>query len=422
MLASVFLVIASMLGSGILTTPGSILSCVKSPEAAMLVWVIAGIHALAGAYCYGLIMRKITVNGGEASILRAFFSMALGQIAGWVSFLVGFAASNAATAIGFAAYLGKATPNLAFGQKTAAICAIVMVTLLHSFAGNLGIRAQTAMAALKFAMLVGLTICGLLIAPTEIEPVAVQSTQFLVSQETSWGTAIMLSMFAYLGWNAAIYSAAETHNANNNVPRAMMIGAVVVMIMYLGVNLSLFRHVPIEVIASEKAVMEVLVRKLFGEDASISFAGAVAFALLSSLGAAAFLGPRVLQTMLSWRQFKGEPAKAKSLNSLVWIQGGISILLVATATFEQILTTTGFMLGIFPLLSVFGLYTKSANEQEKVSVFARWFAAPLFIIGSLLILLLGSYENPREMGIAMMILIFLFVFLHGTKIGKRIQS
>ena len=98
------------------------------------------------------------------------------------------------------------------------------------------------------------------------------------------------------------------------------------------------------------------------------------------------------------------------------------MLLVATATFEQILTTTGFMLGIFPLLSVFGLYTKSANEQEKVSVFARWFAAPLFIIGSLLILLLGSYENPREMGIAMMILIFLFVFLHGTKIGKRIQS
>jgi APA family basic amino acid/polyamine antiporter len=422
MLASVFLVIASMLGSGILTTSGSILSCVKSTEAAMLVWLIAGIHALAGAYCYGIIMRKISVNGGEASILRAFFSIALGQIAGWVSFIVGFAASNAATAIGFAAYLGKATPNLAFGQKTAAVCAIVVVSLLHSFAGKFGMRAQTALAALKFAMLVGLTICGLLIMPTGIEPAAAQAMQPLAPQQASWGTAIMLSMFAYLGWNAAIYSAAETKNAKHNVPRAMMIGAVFVMIIYIGVNLSLFRHVPFEVISSEKAVMEVLVRRLFGEHASRPFAGAVAFALLSSLGAAAFLGPRVLQAMLLWRHSESRAAKTNSLNLLVWIQGGISILLVATATFEQILTTTGFMLGIFPLLSVLGLYTKSANEQEKVSFFARWFAAPIFVIGSLFILLLGSYENPIEMGIAMMILFFIFAFLHGTKIGKRRQS
>ena len=80
---AVLLVIASMLGSGILTTTGSIAFFVKSPQAVMLVWGIAGLHAIVGAYCYGVIMRRMPVNGGEASILRNFFSPALGEIAGW---------------------------------------------------------------------------------------------------------------------------------------------------------------------------------------------------------------------------------------------------------------------------------------------------------------------------------------------------
>ena len=101
LLAATFLVVASMLGSGILTTSGSILGLVKSPNAAMAVWLIAGIHAVLGAYCYGIISRRVPENGGEASILRAFFAPAMGEIAGWVSFIVGFAASNAASAIGF---------------------------------------------------------------------------------------------------------------------------------------------------------------------------------------------------------------------------------------------------------------------------------------------------------------------------------
>jgi APA family basic amino acid/polyamine antiporter len=73
LLSAVFLVVASMLGSGILTTTGSILGLVHSPAAVMAVWLIAGTHALLGAYCYGILVRRAPVNGGEASLLRFFF-------------------------------------------------------------------------------------------------------------------------------------------------------------------------------------------------------------------------------------------------------------------------------------------------------------------------------------------------------------
>lgn len=424
LLSSVFLVIASMLGSGILTTTGSILGLVKSPEAVLLVWLIAGAHAVLGAYCYGIIVRRIPVNGGEASILRTYFSPALGEIAGWVSFIVGFAASNAASAIGFGAYLEKVNPALlhAFTSgKWAALCAIFLVTLLHSVTGPFGIRIQTGMAALKFTMLGGLTLWGLSHAAAGSGGAEADSPPASASFGPAWGLAIMFSMFAYLGWSAAIYSAAETRGAKRTVPRAMLAGTLIVLLLYAGVNLALLKHIPLPELAAEKAVIELLVRKLFGPDASSVFSALVSFALLSSLGASAFLGPRVLQTMLSWYRSSRPNSEPPAVQSsgvrpwVIWLQALLSMGMILSGTFEQILTVTGFLLGVFPILAVLGLYSPAANTPEKVPALAKFFAAPIFLSGSMLILILGAMEKPLEMGIASAAIIIIFLLRHRVR-------
>lgn len=421
LVSAIFLVTASMLGSGILTTTGSILSLVKSPGAVVAVWLLAGLHAVVGAYCYGLIVRRMPLNGGEASILRTYFSPALGEIAGWVSFVVGFAASNAASAIGFSAYLEKACAGWGLGGRMAAGGAIFVVTLMHSVAGPFGLRLQTGMAVLKFALL------GLLSVWAFMQRVPASAATATVSGgpwETAsfgpaWGLAIMFSMFAYLGWSAAIYSAGETRQASRTVPKAMLLGSVIVLLLYAAVNAALLKHIPLSELAQEKAVIELLVRKLFGEGASRLFAGIVSFALLSSLGASAFLGPRVLHTMLGWyrrEQKTLETPKSNAADSspavpalIVWAQAALSIGMILSGTFEQILTVTGFLLGVFPILSVLGLYTAHANSPEPVPGFARWITGPLFVAGSSLILILGALERPREMGVATFVVFVLFV-------------
>jgi APA family basic amino acid/polyamine antiporter len=232
----------------------------------------------------------------------------------------------------------------------------------------------------------------------------------------------MFSMFAYLGWSAAVYSAGETREAPRTVPRAMLLGTLIVLGLYAAVNAAMLVHIPLSELAQEKAVVELLVRKLFGEGVSRLFAGVVAFALLSSLGASAFLGPRVLHTMLGWYVSRVAPApdsKAGESNDpgrspevparLVWIQAGLSIGMILSGTFEQILTVTGFLLGIFPLLSVLGLYTQRANWPESVPGLARAVAIPLFVGGSLLILVLGALRSPREMGVASVVVLAIFV-------------
>jgi APA family basic amino acid/polyamine antiporter len=392
--AALFLTTASMLGSGILTTTGSILNMVRSPNAVLLVWLIAGIHALLGALCYGAIVRRLPDSGGEATILRTFFNAPLGELAGWVSFIVGFAASNAVSAIGFASYLAKAIPQTAPHAGLAAASAILVVSALHSLAGPAGMRIQTAMAAAKFLLLGSLAIFGLFHAaptPQSINPTFAAPLAF----GPTWGTAIMFAMFAYLGWSAAIYSAGETEKASTSVPKAMVIGTSIVMALYLTINHVLLKHIPLESLAESRAVVELLVRQLFGDHTATVFASVVAFALLSSLGASAFLGPRVLNTMLRWYRKAPHPQGPVSVPPwVVWLQGGLTIGLILTGTFGQILTFTGFLLGVFPMLSVIGLYTKTASQTEPVHPAIRYLAAPIFLLGSALILILSIMDSP----------------------------
>jgi APA family basic amino acid/polyamine antiporter len=406
-LAATFLVTASMLGSGILTTSGSILKMVHTPQAALLVWAVAGAHALLGAYCYGILVRRVPVNGGEATILKHFFTPALGEVAGWTSFAVAFAASNAVSAIGFGGYLSKALPALESQKTAAALGAIALTTFLHSLSGPAGMRIQTAMATLKFLLLAGLAAYGLSVFPAAAA-VASNPVPEAAPFGSAWGPAVMFAMFAYLGWSAAIYSAGETRDPQNTVPKAMLVGTTIVTVLYLAVNLALLRHVPLEALQAERAVMELLVRTLFGPEAAALFAGIVAFALLSGIGASAFLGPRVLQTILGWYGPVARDAKTPGVPVwMVWLQGLLSAGMILSGTFEQILTTTGFLLGIFPMLAVLGLYTPRASEEAVVPTFARWVGAPLFLTGSGLILFLSLRERPSEMLLALGVLVAL---------------
>jgi APA family basic amino acid/polyamine antiporter len=277
------------------------------------------------------------------------------------------------------------------------------------------------MAALKFTMLGGLTLWGLSHAAAGSGGAEADSPPASASFGPAWGLAIMFSMFAYLGWSAAIYSAAETREAKRTVPRAMLAGTLIVLLLYAGVNLALLKHIPLPELAAEKAVIELLVRKLFGPDASSVFSALVSFALLSSLGASAFLGPRVLQTMLSWPRTSTPNSAQPAVQSsgvrpwVVWLQALLSMGMILSGTFEQILTVTGFLLGVFPILAVLGLYFPAANTPEEVPALAKFFAAPVFLSGSMLILVLGAMEKPLEMGIATAAIIAIFLLRHRTR-------
>lgn len=414
--SATFLVVASMLGTGILTTTGIILSLVKAPGAVVAVWIAGGLLAWFGAYCYGEIMRVLPRSGGEAVILKEFFSPALGEVAGWTSFVVGFAASNAASSLALAAYLKAAAPDMAVPPQVVACAALILVTALHSIFGPAGIRIQTGLAAVKFSLLALLALYGLFLAtPGAAATSDALSANAAASFGADWGVAMMLVMFAYSGWNAAIYAAGETYNPARTVRNAMIIGTGITLVLYVAVNLALLRHLPAAEIEGVIPVVSVLVKALFGGEAAEWFSGLVAIALLSSLGASAFLGPRVLAALLAW--FRGEAHEAATPVSqrLIWLQGGVSILMVVTGTFEQILTVMGFLLGLFPVLCVFALYRTVVVSGGHAPAIARYVFGPLFIAAMSLILALGAMQRPFEVVVALSLVATFFLLRVGMR-------
>ncbi len=403
--SAVFLVVASMLGTGILTTTGIILSLVKTPGAALGVWIAGGILALIGAWCYGELARLVPRNGGEATILRELMSPTLGEVAGLTSFIVGFAACNAASSLAFVDYLNEARPGLNLPPALVASIALLMVTTLHGLFGPVGLRIQTLLATAKFTLLAGLALYGIFFAAPLI---GVSTTPAQPAGNAgsggAWGQAMMLVMFAYSGWNAAIYVAGEIRDSARKLRRILMMGTAIIVLLYVAVNVVLLSRLPVQDVEGVRPVIATLIKHLFGADASAVFSGLVAFALLSSLGVSAFLGPRVLATMLEWLNKSAEPANdtpSAVSPRLIWLQGALSITMVLTGSFVQILTVMGFLLGLFPILSILCLYREAPGAMTWPSRLARYFFAPLFIVVSAIVLVLGASQSPREVAFAL---------------------
>ena len=392
---AVFIVVASMLGTGILTTTGLMASRLGGPQEILTVWCLGALLALTGAICYGAILRRHPVSGGEATMITRFYYPSWGYLTAILSFFVGFAASNAAASMALSAYFmtgtGMTAPHpggLGTG-KWLAIAAIILMTLLHAQVKRHSMGIQTALAFLKFMLLLVLAVYGFFHVDWQDGPLATSVWQG--ASLDGWTLCLLFSVFTYSGWNAAIYSASEFRQPERTVPRAMLIGSSIVISLYLLLNLAILGNLPSGEIAGVEAIVAKLVEHLFGAGTSHVFALLIAIVLLSSIGVSAFAGPRVLHSILAARRSDSNAAIPVPAR-LLWVQAGASILLVLTGSFEQVMSLMGVFLGIAPVLTVMGIY-RSNPQETAYHPFIRYIAAPLFISFSSIIILISLFGN-----------------------------
>ncbi len=373
---AIFIVVASMLGTGILTT---------------------ALLAMTGVVCYGAIIKRNPVSGGEATLIGAFYYPSWGYLTAILSFLVGFAASNAAAGMALAAYFmtGAGIADFQVGGigigKLLAIGAIVLMTLVHAQIKNHSMRIQTLLAFLKFMLLLGIAAYGFLHIDWQVSPLATASWQG--ASLDGWTLCLLFSVFTYSGWNAAIYSASEFRQPERTVPLAMLAGSGIVVVLYLLLNVAILGNLAGSEISGVEAVVARLVEQLFGAETSRVFALLISIVLLSSIGVSSFAGPRVLHSIMLSRREKGSPASPVPAK-LLWVQAGASILLVLTGSFEQVMSLMGVFLGIAPVLTVLGIYRRKWNPADAdYHPFIRYVAAPAFIGFSSVIILISLMGN-----------------------------
>lgn len=391
------LVIANMIGTGVFTSLGFQLADTQNSISILLLWVLGGVIALAGAFSYAELGAYFKRSGGEYHFLSELYHPLVGYLSGWVSLTVGFAAPIALAAMAMAAYLAESIP---VSPAWMATLVILFVSIVHSVNIQRSSRFQVFTTALKVILIFGFVILGFVLAP------AVPNA---LDWSSSWQQEIILPAFAvslvyvtyaYSGWNAAAYILDEIREPARNLPRALILGTLIVTILYVLLNWVFLRHAGLEALTGKVEVGQVVAEQLFGQSGGQWISLAIALFLISSISAMVWVGPRVSLVMaedhrlwrfLNNRNEHGIPVRA------VWFQSALSILLVWSGTFEEVLLYCGFILQLFAGLAVIGTFILRRRQQPLPyrNPTHPWLPI-LFIIASLWILSFLLIERPTE--------------------------
>jgi APA family basic amino acid/polyamine antiporter len=413
------IVVANMIGAGIFTTSGLLMSGLNNPVLMIILWTAGGIIALCGALSYGELGAAMPGAGGEYLFLSKLYSPIFGFLSGWVSFIVGFSAPIAASALGFSEYFTRAVPGLAvwlqnngimgpvLTKKVLAVSVILIFTFIHYRGIKYGARIQNALTLLKILLIVILLTAGFSSGKGDFSNFTAGGK--ILSGLAGWktiGLSLMWIMFAYSGWNASTYLGAEIKNPSRNLPGSLIYGTIIVMILYLGINILYVYGINPEAMKGVISVGGLAMGNLFGKSAEVLFSILIAFALFSSLSAFIIIGPRVYYSMAKDGLFFKSAArihkKFQVPSNSILLQCLIAVILVLSGTFEQVLTYMGFALGIFPVLTVMGIWKLRKNNPEALKI--KGFPVPqiIYVAAGILILVLSFLERPLESSIALL--------------------
>ena len=413
------IVIANMIGAGIFTTSGLLMSGLHDPVLMLALWAIGGFIALCGAFSYGELGAAMPGAGGEYLFLSRLYHPIFGFLSGWVSFMVGFSAPIAASALGFSEYFSRAVPGFfiwvqdagimgpELTKKLLAVSIIVIFTFIHYRGIKYGAGIQNVLTLLKVLLIIVLLIAGFGSGKGDFRNFS-EGGKVLSgwSGFKTIGLSLMWIMFSYSGWNASTYLGAEIKNPTRTLPRSLILGTGIVVLLYLGINVLYVYSIKPAEMKDVISVGGLAMGNLFGKPAEILVSLLIAFALFSSLSAFIIIGPRVYYSMakdgLFFRSAARVHEKFKVPSNSILFQCLIAVILAFSGTFEQVLTYMGFALGIFPILTVIGIWKLRKENPGAPRLKGFPYTQIIYITSGLLILILSFLEKPVESLVALL--------------------
>ncbi len=406
LLTATCLVVANMIGTGVFTSLGFQVVDIQSGFSLLFLWFVGGVFALCGALAYGELGAAMPRSGGEYHYLSKIYHPALGFLSGWLSVTVGFAAPLAAAAIALGRYFCRIIwepENIpSFYPQAIALFVAIVISLLNTKDLKLASSFQQIFTLLKVLLIVVFIACGLLLAtpqdisflPSAADPNLIFSAPFAIS--------MVYVTYSYSGWNAAIYLASDIDQPAKNLPRSLLLGTAIVMVLYLLLNLVFLYSTPIDRLAGQLEIGYISGNQIFGAIGAKIMAFLISFGLISSISSMVLAGPRVTQAIgedipvfqiLAKKNARGIPYTA------ILFQLAIVIFFIITATFEFVITYLGFTLTLSSFLTVLGVFVQRIRHPEMIRPYKTWgypVTPIIFLLISLWILIFLLRDKPTE--------------------------
>jgi APA family basic amino acid/polyamine antiporter len=391
-------VVGGIIGGGIFRTPATVAERLGSSGMVLLAWVIGGAVALIGAFCWGELGQRRPQAGGGYVYLRDTFGPLPAFLYGWTLVLVIATGAIAAVAVTFADYT---LALLGLEHRYSVPLAIAAIALLAGI-NYVGVRpaaiTQNIFTVLKLTALAVLIGAGLLLAAPSPPPhLAAPSPP----QYFALGPALVPILFTYGGWQQTNFIAEEIIEPERNLPRALVIGVIIVVTVYLLTNLAYLRVLGHARLAASTAPAAEVMEALFGPVGGRLIAAGIAVSTFGFLNLVILVTPRVLQAMAADGVFFARLAVLhpvyRTPTLAIVALAACAIILTLSGTFGQLVDYVTFGDWIF-----FGLTAASLFVYRK-RVPLSGFRVPgypitpaLFVLAAAFVVVSAIASNPRN--------------------------
>jgi APA family basic amino acid/polyamine antiporter len=372
-LTAAAIVIADMVGVGVFTSLGFQVADIKSGFSLLLLWIVGGVAAICGAFCYAELATMLPRSSGEYNFLRQIYHPAFGFVAGWLSATVGFAAPIALAAMAFGSYfkaIAPQAPPLPLG-----VGIIWLAALVHLRGVRFGGAFHNVWTVLKLILIVAFIVAGFAFGDREPISFAPSAADLSAIAGAPFAISLVFVMYSYSGWNAATYIAGELREPARNLPRALLAGTAIVIVLYVGLNAVFLATTPIQELAGQLDVASIAGQHVFGPFGGRIVGALICLGLISSISAMTWIGPRVTMTMgedmpvlrlFARRSKHGVPAVAIVFQLLV------ANLLLLTRSFEAVLDFIQFSLAFCSFFTVLGVIKMRITHPNLLRPYRTW--------------------------------------------------
>ena len=420
------MVVGTIVGASIFVQPSEITSQVPSIGGVLLVWLVSGILTLFGALVCAELASTFTRSGGVYIYLKESYSPATGFLWGWAMFWTMHSGIIATVAVVFARYVAYFLPLSPAGIKAVGIAAIVALSAINYRGVKHGSTVQALFTAGKLAA-IGLVIVAGFILGSQ------QPDHFVPSASTepvpvgNFFLALIAGLFSFGGWHMVTYNAGETIDPRRTVPRALILGVIIVTACYIGLNTVYLFVLPLDAVASSTRVAADAADALLGFGGGAMMSGLVLFSTFGALSGIVLSGPRVYYAMardgllFGWA---GEVhTRYRTPHRAILLQMVWSSILVATGTYRALFTRVIFTEWIFFGLMAIGLILlrRRPGLRRDYQIWGYPYVPAVFALSSFAIVISHVVSNFKDavLGLSLVLLGLPVYYFWAGRIAKK---
>jgi basic amino acid/polyamine antiporter, APA family len=427
LLGAAAIVIGTTIGSGIFLVPSTMVQAVGSPQMVLVVWVAGGILSMFGALTYAELSSALPQAGGEYIFLREAYGPFWGFLYGWAQMWVGKSASIATLATAFFMYMANFRPELErviysnsipigpqggpFEIRAGQLLSISVILLLaglNYFGVKLGGRVQIAITALKIALILGIIVIGF--GSGQGTVANYRTSVAATGGITGFFAALVAALWAYDGWNNVSMVSSEIRDPQRSLPRALILGTLIVAGIYIATNLAYFYVLPANGVAGSNRVAADMMRRILGSPGAAAVSIAAMISIFAALNGSILAGSRVPFAMardgLFFRSFaRVNPAYHTPAVSILGLSSWAAVL-VLSGRYKELYTLVIFANWILygmTTASVFVLRRKRPDLYRPYRTAGYPVVPVLFVFAAMCLIVSTLIDSPREslMGIVL---------------------